>query len=125
MTPWTVACQAPLSIGFLKATILFSSPNLNLKGIHLTEVAAIRTEKRGEAGAGICSGCTSTADSSGGSVPHLPGPSSALGASDHRHSEGPQRCPAQHGIHHSYSDVRSPGGRSSTQIALAKRGRSR
>lgn len=84
---------------------------------------AIHTEKQGEAGAGICSGCTSMADSSGGFVPRLPGPSSALEASDHLHSEGPQRCPSQHGIHHSYSDVHSPGGRSSTQIALAKWGR--
>lgn len=81
---------------------------------------AIRTEKRGEAGAGICSGCSSTTGSSGGFVLHHPGPSSALEVSDHLHSEGPQRCPAQHGIHHSYSDVHSPGGRSSTQIALAK-----
>lgn len=90
-----------------------------------TLVSRALIEKRGEAGAGICSGCTSTADSSGGSVPHLPGPSSALGASDHRHSEGPQRCPAQHGIHHSYSDVRSPGGRSSTQIAGKPQGEQR
>lgn len=58
--------------------------------------------------------------SSGDFVLHHPGPSSALEVSDHLRSEGPQRCPAQHGIHHSYSDVHSPGGRSSTQIALAK-----
>lgn len=56
-----------------------------MKEIHFTEVEAIHTEKQGEAGARICSGCTSKAGSSGGFVPRPPGPSSALGVSDHLH----------------------------------------
>lgn len=90
---------------------------LKTKEVLYSEVVAIRTGMRDEAGAGICSGCTSMTDSFGGFAPHLPGPSSAQGVSDHLHSGGPQRCPARHEIHHSYLDARSPGGRSSIQIA--------
>lgn len=89
---------------------------LKTKVVVHSDVEAIHTGMQGEAGAEICSGCTSMTDSSGGFEPHLPGPSSAQGVSDHLHSVGLQRCPAQHGIHHSYLDAHSPDGRSSIQI---------
>lgn len=72
------------------------------------------------AGAETGSGCTSMTGSSADSGPRLPGPSSALAVSGRLRSEGPRRCPARHGIHRSYSGVRSPGGRSSIQNALVK-----
>lgn len=84
-------------------------PSTKTWRIHLTEAAAMRTEKRGEAGAGMQLWlCFHGPILLAVPCPIPPGPSSALGRLIFGIQRDTEDIPAQHGIHHSYSDVHSP-----------------